>query len=109
MPPTSKPWTRAEFVRLLHEARGAYRSAYGPAQLAALKRLEFEFGSTFAPVVRRPTVRVPIPDLGDAEARCDFFSRGSATLDTQHLSLGAVIGNRPDDDFAFYERFELTA
>jgi hypothetical protein len=58
---------------------------------------------------RRPPIRIPIRDLGDAQARCDFFSRAGATRDRQRLSAGAVINNRPDDNFAFYERFELTA
>ncbi|MBM3331929.1 capsule assembly Wzi family protein [candidate division WOR-3 bacterium] len=109
MPATSKPWTRAECMRLLLEARSANPSLRGPAQLAALRRLEYEFGSELAATpARRPLIRVPVPDLEDAEARCDFFSRIGATVDTQHLSLGAVITNRPDDDFVFYERFELT-
>jgi len=108
MPSTSKPWTRAECVRLLHEARGKHWRAYGPAQLAALKRLEFEFGSEFVEQARRPSVRIPIPDLDSAEARCDFFSRATATRDQQRLSGGAVINNRPGTDFAFYERGELT-
>jgi len=125
MPSTSKPWTRAECVRLLLEARGADPNAIGPARLAALKRLEFEFGSELPALpAHRPTVRIPVSALGDAQARCDFFSRAGAwtrifggeegdeadtPMDTQHLSLGAVINNRPDDNFAFYERFELTA
>jgi len=110
MPSTSKPWTRAECVRLLLEARGADPNAIGPAQRAALKRLEFEFGSELPALpARRPTVRIPVSDLGDAQARCNFFSRAGANSDTQHLSLGAVISNRPNDNFTFYERFELTA
>ena len=122
MPATSRPWTRGECVRLLLEARTGNPDSLGPAQLAALKRLEFEFGSELPALpARRPSVRIPVPDLGDAEARCDFFSRGSATAeatvegdrfrvtaDTQRLSLGAVIDNRPNEDFSFYERFELT-
>jgi hypothetical protein len=110
MPATSKPWTRGEFVRLLVEAQTARSDIMGPAQLAALRRLEFEFGSELPALpARRPSVRIPVPDLGHAEARCDFFSRATATRDKQHLSVGAVINNRPGDDFAFYERFELTA
>jgi hypothetical protein len=110
MPATSRPWTRGECVRLLLEARCGKPDAIGPAQRAALRRLEFEFGSELpAQPSRRPALRIPIPDVGNAEARCDFFSRGNATLDTQRLSLGAVINNRPGHDFAFYERFELTA
>jgi hypothetical protein len=110
MPATSRPWTRGECVRLLLEARNGNRDAIGPAQLAALRRLEFEFGSELPALpARRPTFSIPIPDIGDAQARCDFFSRAGANSDTQHLSLGAVISNRPNDNFAFYERFELTA
>jgi hypothetical protein len=110
MPPTSKPWTRAECLRLLLEARYGNPDAAGPAQLAALKRLEFEFGSELPALpARRPLIRVPVPDHADAEARCDLFSRARATLDTQRLSIGAVINNRPDSSFVFYERFELTA
>ena len=110
MPTTSRPWTRGECVRLLLEARNGNVDAMGSAQLAALRRLEFEFGSELPALpAHRPTVRVSIPDLEGAAARCDFFSRAGATLDTQHLSLGAVINNRPGDNFAFYERFELTA
>ncbi len=109
MPATSRPWTRGECVRLLLEASGASPNSLGPAQLAALRRLEFEFGSELpAPPARHPLVRIPVSDLGNDEARCDFFSRVGATLDTQRLSLGAVINNRPDKDFVFYERFELT-
>jgi hypothetical protein len=109
MPPTSKPWTRGECVRLLLEARSGDRNALGPAQLAALKRLEFEFGSELPALpARRPSIRVPVPDLGDAQAGCDFFSRALATRDAQRLSLGAVLNNRPGHDFVFYERFELT-
>ena len=110
MPSTSRPWTRGECVRLLLEARSTDPGSLGPAQLAALKRLEFEFGSELpATPARRPSLSVAVPDLGDARARCDFFSRVDAALDTQHLSLGAVINNRPADNFSFYERFELTA
>ncbi len=109
MPATSRPWTRGDCVRLLLEARDANPNVLGPAQRAAIERLEFEFGSELpATPARRPSVSVAVPDLGDARARCDFFSRVGATMDTQHLSLGAVIDNRPDDDFVFYERFELT-
>lgn len=106
MPATSRPWTRGECARLLLEARKADPALLGPAQRAALKRLQFEFGSELP--ARRPTVSISIPDIADAQARCDFFSRGDATLDTQRLSLGAVINNRPGDNFAFFERFELT-
>ncbi len=110
MPSTSRPWTRGECVRLLLEARSTNPGSLGPAQLAALKRLEFEFGSELpATPARHPSLSVAVPDLGDARARCDFFSRAGATLDSQHLSLGAVIDNRPADNFAFYERFEMTA
>jgi len=110
MPATSRPWTRGECVRLLLEARGGNPGDIGPAQLAALKRLEFEFGSELPTLpARRPSVRIAIPDLGDAEARCDFFSRATANRDRQRLSAGAVISNRPDKNFVFYERFELIA
>jgi hypothetical protein len=109
MPATSRPWTRGECVRLLQEAMNADPVSAGPAQRAALERLEFEFGSELSSLpARRPSVRVAVPDLGDAEARCNFFSRVGATADTQHLSLGAVLDNRRDDNFAFYDRFELT-
>ena len=111
MPSTSRPWTRGECVQLVQEAlAGAEAARLAPAQRAALRRLEFEFGSELPALpARRPSIRIPIRDLGDAQARCDFFSRGLATLDSQHVSLGAVLDNRPGDDFAFYERFELTA
>ncbi|MCX6844508.1 MAG: hypothetical protein NTX53_19775 [candidate division WOR-3 bacterium] len=109
MPSTSKPWTRGECVRLLVEARGANPSALGPAQRAALKRLEYEFGSELPALpARHPAISIPIPDLGDAQARCDFFSRATATRDQQRLSAGVVIDNRPSDQFCFYERGELT-
>ena len=108
MPSTSRPWTRGECVQLLLEARSADAKSLGPVQRVALKRLEFEFGSELpATPARRPLVRIPVADLGNDEARCDFFSRVGATMDTQHLSVGAVIDNRPDDNFVFYERFEL--
>ncbi len=111
MPSTSRPWTRGECVQLVQEAlttAGVARLA--PAQQAALSRLKVEFGSELpAMPARRPTVRIPIRDLGNAQTGCDLFSRARATRDTQRLSLGAVINNRPGHDFAFYERFELTA
>jgi len=111
MPPTSRPWTRGKFVGLL--AAGVdRRRELTTAQKAALKRLMFEFGLEFRDSVRRrPSIAIPVSDARTpgGEARCDFFSRAAATLDTQHLSLGAVINNRPGDNFAFYERFELTA
>jgi hypothetical protein len=109
MPATSRPWTRGECVRLLLEARDVNPASLGQTQLAALRRLEFEFGSELPALpARRPLVRIPVSDLEMGAARCDFFSRFGATPDTQHLSLGAVIDNRPDDNFVFYERFELT-
>jgi hypothetical protein len=108
MPSTSRPWTRGECVRLLLEARSADPSSLGPAQRAALRRLEFEFGAELPALpARQPLVRIPVPDLGKDEARCDFFSYADAALDTQQLSLGAVINNRPDDSFVFYERFDM--
>ena len=56
MPATSRPWTRGECVRLLLEARGGNPGDIGPAQLAALKRLEFEFGSELPTLpARRPS------------------------------------------------------
>jgi hypothetical protein len=111
MPSTSKPWTRCECVQLVQEAlASAEVTRLAPAQRAALSRLKFEFGSELPALpARRPSIRIPVPDLGDAQARCDFFSRAGATRDRQRLSAGAVINNRPDDNFAFYERFELTA
>jgi hypothetical protein len=108
MPPTSRPWTRGEFVGLLSINK---RKVLTVAQRAALKRLRFEFGLEFRDSVRRrPSIAIPVSGARTpgGEARCDFFSRAGATLDTQHLSLGAVINNRPDKDFVFYERFELT-
>jgi len=86
------------------------RKVLTTAQKAALARLRFEFGLEFRDsVARRPSVTVGIPDVSGGEARCDFFSRVAATMDTQHASIGAVIDNRPGKDFVFYERFELTA
>jgi|WetSurMetagenome_2_1015567.scaffolds.fasta_scaffold46809_3 hypothetical protein len=109
MPPTSKPWTRGEFVRLLSVGFNQ-RRVLTAAQKAALNRLRFEFGLEFGDSAHRhPSVAVRIPDGGTGEARCDFFSRADAALDTQRLSLGAVINNRPNKDFVFYERFELSA
>jgi hypothetical protein len=109
MPSTSKPWTRGECVRLLREACGS-NDNMSRIQRAALTRLKFEFGRELSETkaYRRPSVSIPVPDLGNAQAHCDFFSRASATLGTQRLSVGAVINNRPDDNFAFYERLELT-
>ena len=109
MPATSRPWTRGECVRLLVEARNGNPDVIGPAQLAALRRLEFEFGSELPALpARRPSISIPVSDLGGAEARCNLFSRGTATRDRQHLSAGAVIDNLPSDQFCFYERGELT-
>jgi hypothetical protein len=111
MPPTSKPWTRGEFVTLL-SVGFSQRRVLTAAQKAALNRLRFEFGLEFLDsAYPRPSVAIRIPDgvTSSGEARCDFFSRADAALDTQRLSLGAVINNRPNKDFTFYERFELTA
>ena len=109
MPPTSRPWTRGQFARMVYEALIPDRSLrLAPGILAALKRLEFEFGyELHQAVARRSSVNIPVPET-DGNARCDFFSRVGATKDTQHLSLGAVIDNQPGDKFVFYERFELT-
>ena len=110
MPSTSRPWTRDECARLLLEARDGSQSALGPAQRAALKHLEFEFGSELPALpARRASIRIPIPDLGDAQVRCDFFSRATAFRGQGRLSGGAVIDNRPGTDVIYYERFELTA
>jgi hypothetical protein len=70
MPPTSRPWTRGECIKLLREARDRSQSAPGAAQLAALRRLEFEFGSELpATPARRPSVSVAVPDLEEGRAR----------------------------------------
>ena len=109
MPSTSRPWTREECVRLLLEGLKADPSTLGPAQRAAIKRLEFEFGYEISQTVaRHPSLRIPIPDTPRDAAGCDFFSRAVATRDQQQLSLGAVLDNRPGTDFAFYERGEVT-
>jgi hypothetical protein len=110
MPATNRPWTRGECARLVNEAISRSGTVeLTPGQHAALKRLRYEFGwELHEPVARRSHVNVPVPEIPDGMARCDFFSGVRATEDTQHLSVGAVIDNRPDKDFAFYERFELT-
>jgi hypothetical protein len=109
LPATSRPWTRGECVELLSEALSD-TSRPAPSLRAALSRLERQFGEELAQQpARRPWVRIPIPELAGPEARCDFFSRATAARDRQRLSLGAVINNRPDHDFVFYERFEVTA
>ena len=111
MPSGSKPWTRRECVLLLGEVvRNSRGAVLAPAQKAALNRLRFEFGWEFdEATARRASVNIPVRDLGSARARCNFFSRAAADLDQQRFSLGAVLDNRPGNDFAFYDRFELTA
>ena len=110
MPSTSRPWTHGECIQLVQEALASAELARpAPAQRAALKRLEFEFGSEFhLAVARRASINIPVPDAPGGIARCDFFSRAIATRDQQHLSAGAVIDNRPSDQFCFYERGEVT-
>jgi hypothetical protein len=108
MPATSKPWTRGECTELWLEATN-HQGDLTAAQRTAIARLGFEFKAGERKPYSRPTARVRIPELGPAEARCNLFSRGSATLDTQHLSIGAVLDNRGTKNFAFYERLELTA
>ena len=110
MPSTSRPWTRGECIQLVQEALASVeRARPAPAQRAALARLELEFGSELhETAARRPSVSIPIPDVPNGAARCDFFSRAAVTRDQQHLSGGAVIDNQPSDQFCFYERGEVT-
>ena len=95
----------------MNEAGVAARATSLSAHLrAALDRLRFEFGEESGDAVaRRPSVSVAVPDMPNNTAGCNFFSRAAAGRDRQRLSLGAVINNDPGFDFAFYERFELTA
>jgi hypothetical protein len=123
MPYTSRPWTRQFCVRLLSEADSLARLCRpGPAQQAALERLSFEFGEELGlERARRPLVRIGVPDVPNGSGDADLFCRGRAGRSRQHdsaaatgtardrqaFSFGAVLSNRPGDDFAFYERAEV--
>ena len=113
MPSTSRPWTRGECCAAasMKPGRGQLQPRCRPAQRAALQRLEFEFGSELTehgrPGVRRSASRSPTSP--NAPRRAATSSRAPPRLArTQRFSLGAVLNNRPGNDFAFYERFELT-
>ncbi|MBM3314472.1 hypothetical protein FJY71_01330 [candidate division WOR-3 bacterium] len=123
MPYTSRPWTRQFCLRLLVEAESlAALCRPGPAQRAALARLGYEFGEELGRErARRPLLSVPVPDMPGATGRGELFCRGGAARRRQHdsaaatgamrdrqaFSFGAVLGNRPNDGFAFYERAEV--
>ncbi len=86
----------------------------GPGQLGALQRLRSEFsealaGSASGKPRRRKPMDVAVPGLADAFVQGDGFSGLLADRDTQRLSVGGVVNNRPGDVFAFYEKFEFTA
>lgn len=114
MPPASKPWTRAEAIRLVVEADSLrFVRPCGPAQRAALNRLLTEFADELPEPPagldsRRPLASASVPDGPDQRARFDLFSRGSASRAGQSSSIGTVLNNRPGDRFCFYDRIELT-
>ena len=113
MPSTSRPWTRADALRLLAgvDSMAGTKRLTVP-QRAALSRLLTEFAAEL-PVpragARHAVASVAVPDRPGSLARLDLFSRASLDTGRQTFSIGAVIDNRPGDDFAFYERFELAA
>lgn len=115
MPATSRPWTRAEAVRLVWEAESVAALARpGRRQLTALRRLLTEFSEELPRPAsgqsrRRPLLSVAVPGMPNAFAQGDAFARLVADGDTQRFAAGGVLSNRPGDDFAFYERFEFTA
>lgn len=123
MPYTSRPWTRAECVRLLAEALSAadVRRVAVP-QRAALQRLAYEFGEEMdRGDYRRPVVRVAVPDIENGSVDGELFTRGGIVRHRQHdsasasgtirnrrsYSVGAVLRNRPGDRFVLYERAEV--
>jgi len=111
MPATSRPWTREEARRLAAEAgenMGRDWRSLAPAQRAAIERLdrEFELFRT-SPGPREPLIRIPVKEAG-GEARADLFSRATLGNKQQSGSIGAVLNNRPGDNFVFYERAEFT-
>ena len=114
MPPTSKPWTRAEAIRFVVEADSlSFIRPCGTAQRAALRRLLAEFaGELPEPPAglspRRPLAAASVPEGPNQRARFDLFSRGFASRASQALSVGTVLNNRPGDRFCFYDRIELT-
>lgn len=114
---STRPWTRAEAERLVLEADSLARSrAPGLPQRAALERLRTEFGIGLPGVdfrhgPRRSLVRIPVPADEGARFDGDLFSRAGfrhADGNRVRASAGAVLGCRPGDRFAFYERAEFT-
>jgi len=95
----------------MNDASGTARAALlAPPQRAALNRLKFEFGEESGDeIARRPSVSIPVPEMPNTTVGCNMFSRAALANDRQRASVGAVINNDPGFDFAFYERFELTA
>ncbi len=113
MPSTSRPWTRAEAARLVAEAESvAGQQKLPAAQRAALARLMTEFADELlvhpaGTGARRPVASLAVPELPGASARLDLYGRAHADTARRRVGIGAVINNRPGDNFAFYERFEL--
>ncbi len=113
LPPSSRPWTKAEAVRLLTEAESIARHRHpNLAVQSALERLLAEFGDELphpsSGWSRRPILVLPVPAGPNEAARFDIFSRGFASRQHQSISLGSVLDNQPADRFAFYNRSELT-
>uniref|UniRef100_A0A7C4GAF9 Capsule assembly Wzi family protein n=1 Tax=candidate division WOR-3 bacterium TaxID=2052148 RepID=A0A7C4GAF9_UNCW3 len=111
MPSTSRPWTRAEAARLVAEADSAARTTtLGPGQQAALDRLLWELGDELARSEHRhPLLRFPVPDIPGGFGWSDLIGRARASNSQQQLTAGAVLGNRPGNDFCFYDRIEFSA
>lgn len=110
VPSTSRPWTRAEAARLVAEAESAAQvTRLAAGQQAALDRLRWELGDELAETKhRRPLLRIPVPDVPGGLGWADFLSRLKAGNSQQQLTAGAALGNRPGNDFCFYDRIEFS-
>lgn len=119
MPPTSRPWTRAQVGRLVFEADSLSRGrVLAPGLRSALARVSREYqeylmrdGGYGRP--RQPILDLPVVPAGpQARFRADLFSRAGLSRPGDEIlgygSVGAVLENRPGDNFAFYERAEFT-
>ncbi|MEO0085008.1 MAG: capsule assembly Wzi family protein [candidate division WOR-3 bacterium] len=111
VPSTSRPWTRAEAAQLVAEAESVARTTrLGSSQQAALERLLWELGNELdSPGRRRPVLEIPVPDIPGGLGWADFVSRLRAGNSQQQVTAGAAMGNRPGNDFCFYDRIEFSA
>ncbi len=112
MPYTSRPWTRAQAAQWVSEVESLVPFArLSTAERAALRRLERELADELIEPWanrRRPLASIPVPDVPGSRARLDGFARARACVDSQAAGFGIVMNNRPGDDFAFYNRLEVT-